>query len=105
MIDFPFCDNSDTIINCKEDGIVDPICVVFSLGLMSLLLTIINIICILVFGWFVLWLKEVTPEKVPQAFKYFWKKDLLRQSTLNLHRCKSRWSPSWRKVFSSSLRK
>ena len=77
IIECPFCDNSDTIIKCPiENGNVDPICVVFSLALMSLLLTMINIICILVFGWLVLWLKEVTPEKVPQAFKYFWKKDV-----------------------------
>ena len=61
---------------CKENDTIEPKCVVASLGFMSLLLTILNIICILVFGWFVLWLKEVTPEKVPQAFQYFWKKDV-----------------------------
>ena len=48
----------------------------FGLGLISLLLTIVNIICIVITGWAILKLKEVTPDKIPQHLSSFWKKDL-----------------------------
>ena len=48
----------------------------FAYGFISLLLTIINIICIIVTGWGILKVKEVTPDKIPQHFSSFWKKDL-----------------------------
>ena len=35
-----------------------------------------NVVAILLFGWLVLKLKEVTPERVPQPFSYFWKRDV-----------------------------
>ena len=46
------------------------------LGFISLVLTLINIICIVVTGWAILKLKEVTPDKIPQHLSSFWKKDL-----------------------------
>ena len=48
----------------------------FFLGAVSLLLTIVNIICIILTGWAILKLKEVTPSKIPQHFSSFWKQDL-----------------------------
>lgn len=62
--------------NCVEIEPNFSSCVVNALACTSLGLTGINIIAILVFGWLVLWLKEVTPEKVPQALAYFWKRDV-----------------------------
>ena len=46
------------------------------LGLASLALTIINILCIIVVGILILKLKEVTPEKIPQSFSTFWRHDV-----------------------------
>jgi len=46
------------------------------LGLVSLALTLVNIICIIVIGFGILRLKEVTPEKIPQRFSNFWRKDI-----------------------------
>ena len=46
------------------------------MGGVSLLLTLINIVAILLFGWLILWLKEVTPNRVPQSFPNFWKQDV-----------------------------
>ena len=48
----------------------------FLLGLVSLTLTILNIICIIVTGIAILRLKEVTPDKIPQTFSEFWKTDV-----------------------------
>ena len=48
----------------------------FAFGFISLILTIINIICIIITGWAILKLKEVAPEKIPQHLSSFWKKDL-----------------------------
>ncbi len=48
----------------------------FFLGLSSLFLTVLNILCIIVTGVSILWLKEVTPEKVPQSFPHFWRRDV-----------------------------
>ena len=48
----------------------------FLLGLVSLALTIVNIICIILTGWAILRLKEVTPQKIPQQFSSFWTKDV-----------------------------
>ena len=39
-------------------------------------MTIINIICIIVTGWAILRLKEVTPKKIPQQFSTFWTNDV-----------------------------
>ena len=46
------------------------------LGVVSLALTILNIICIIITGIAILRLKEVTPEKIPQTFSQFWKTDV-----------------------------
>lgn len=46
------------------------------LGLVSLALTLVNILCIIVTGFGILRLKEVTPEKIPQRFSSFWKRDV-----------------------------
>ncbi len=49
---------------------------VFVLGLVSLTLTAVNIACIIVTGIMILKLKEVTPDKIPQTFSHFWKRDI-----------------------------
>lgn len=46
------------------------------LGIVSFLLTIVNIICIIITGILLLKLKEVTPDKIPQTFSTFWKEDI-----------------------------
>ena len=82
VMEFPFDYNTtDTMlgfdcIDIDSTELAEPVCVVRALACMSLILTMVNIICILLFGWLVLWLKEVTPDKVPQAFAYFWKRDV-----------------------------
>ena len=48
----------------------------FILGLVSLTLTLVNILCIIITGVLILRLKEVTPAKVPQKFSHFWKTDV-----------------------------
>ena len=48
----------------------------FSLGLVSLTLTLINILCIIITGVLILRLKEVTSTKVPQKFQDFWSTDI-----------------------------
>ena len=48
----------------------------FLLGLVSLTLTLINILCIIITGVLILKLKEVTPAKVPQKFSHFWRTDV-----------------------------
>ncbi len=47
-----------------------------ALGLISFLLTVINIVCIIITGIIILKVKEVTPEKIPQTFSTFWKRDV-----------------------------
>jgi hypothetical protein len=42
----------------------------------SLALTLVNILCIIITGFGILRLKEVTPEKIPQRFSSFWKRDV-----------------------------
>ena len=54
----------------------DPSAEAFLLGLVSLTLTLVNIACIIVTGIAILKLKEVTPDKIPQAFSEFWKRDV-----------------------------
>ena len=86
MCEYPFCNPPgdelepwDVVIfeTCKLiNGETKEACVLFCLGSISLLLTVINVVAILVFGWLILRLKEVTPESVPQSFPYFWKKDV-----------------------------
>jgi len=44
--------------------------------LTSLALTLLNILCIILTGVLILRLKEVTPEKIPQKFSNFWRKDI-----------------------------
>lgn len=46
------------------------------LGTVSFALTLVNIICIIITGIGILKLKEVTPEKIPQSFSRFWKRDV-----------------------------
>ena len=46
------------------------------LGLVSLALTLVNILCIIITGFGILRLKEVTPEKIPQRFSTFWRRDI-----------------------------
>ena len=59
-------------------------------GLVSLALTIVNIICIIGTGWAILRIKEVTPQAVPQGFSHFWTNDVkvhreyLNKGTTNL---------------------
>ena len=48
----------------------------FYLGLISLVLTLVNILCIILTGVFILRIKEVTSEKIPQKFAHFWRKDI-----------------------------
>ena len=48
----------------------------FILGLVSLTLTLVNILCIIITGVLILRLKEVTPSKVPQKFSHFWRTDV-----------------------------
>ena len=48
----------------------------FILGVISLALTFLNIICIIITGIAILRLKEVTPDKIPQTFSEFWKTDV-----------------------------
>ena len=73
--------------SCEEKiNYEKPICIVGCLGLVSLVLTVINVVAILIFAWLILWLKEVTPESVPQSFPHFWKTDIKnykRQDTEN----------------------
>jgi hypothetical protein len=48
----------------------------FYLGLISVVLTIVNILCIILTGVLILRLKEVTSEKIPQKFAHFWRRDI-----------------------------
>ena len=48
----------------------------FILGIVSLGLTFLNILCIIITGIAILRLKEVTPDKIPQTFSEFWKTDV-----------------------------
>ena len=48
----------------------------FLLGLVSLTLTLLNILCIIITGVLILRLKEVTAAKVPQKFQHFWRTDV-----------------------------
>ncbi|KAK2184719.1 hypothetical protein NP493_255g01001 [Ridgeia piscesae] len=47
-----------------------------SWGVVSLVLTLINIVCIFLVGIFILKLKEVAPHGVPKDTEVFWKKDI-----------------------------
>ena len=58
--------------NYSEDDRLE----MFLLGLVSLALTAINIICIILTGWAILRLKEVTPQKIPQKYSSFWTQDV-----------------------------
>ena len=65
-------DNSSYIPNYSNNPVIES----FFLGLVSLTLTLLNIICIIVTGILILRLKEVTPDKIPQNFSSFWKEDV-----------------------------
>ena len=58
--------------NYSEDDRLE----MFLLGLVSLTLTAINIVCIILTGWAILRLKEVTPNKIPQKYSSFWTQDV-----------------------------
>ena len=58
--------------NYSEDDRLE----MFLLGLVSLTLTAVNIICIILTGWAILRLKEVTPQKIPQKYSSFWTQDV-----------------------------
>ena len=49
----------------------------FFRGAISLVLTGLNILCIVVVGVLILLVKQVTPEKIPQRNAAFWRKDIL----------------------------
>ena len=51
-------------------------CNLESLAIVSLSLTLLNIVLIFVFGWITLWIKKVTPQRVPQNFSNFWREDV-----------------------------
>lgn len=53
------------------------------LGIVSFLLTVVNIICIIFTGIGILKLKEVTPDKIPQSFATFWKEDIKAHREFN----------------------
>jgi len=74
-------DHSDTIRYFQpafvaDDTQADWAMQTFILGFISLMLTIANILCIIVTGIGILWIKEVTPDKIPQQFSEFWKRDV-----------------------------
>ena len=62
----------ETIVYYSDDDRME----MFFLGLVSLALTIVNIICIILTGWAILRLKEVTPQKIPRQFSSFWTQDV-----------------------------
>jgi len=49
----------------------------FFRGVISFILTMVNIICIVMVGVLILLVKQVTPERIPQRNAAFWKKDIL----------------------------
>ncbi len=54
----------------------DPALESFLLGAVSLALTALNIVSIIATGVAILRLKEVTPDKIPQSFSTFWRRDV-----------------------------
>ena len=67
-------------MNCNETR-ENPEIDVIQLGSYSLALTVINILCIFLTGWLVLWIKAVTPERVPQYFALFCRRDIPNNRT------------------------
>lgn len=49
----------------------------FVRGVVSFVLTMVNIICIVAVGVFILFIKQVSPESIPQRNAAFWKKDIV----------------------------
>ena len=47
----------------------------------------VNIVCIVIVGVFILFIKEVSPESIPQRNAAFWKKDIVlnREYEKSLH--------------------
>ena len=79
LYEFPFCKPNCTepkswdvsiFETCKSINDKEEVGVLFCLGTFSLLLTLFNVAAMLVFGWLILRLKEVTPESVPQSFPH-----------------------------------
>jgi len=59
----------------------------FFRGAISFTLTMVNIVCIVIVGVFILFIKEVSPESIPQRNAAFWKKDIVlnREYEKSLH--------------------
>ena len=59
----------------------------FYMGLISLVLTLVNILCIILTGVLILRVKEVTSEKIPQKFASFWTQDIREhRKTIQKHK-------------------
>ena len=69
-------------VECENIGPDTFGCVLKSLAFVSLLLTLINIVCIFVIGCITLWLKKVTPDRVPQNCSKFWRNDIKKHRSL-----------------------
>jgi len=59
----------------------------FFRGLISFILTMVNIVCIIFVGVFILFIKQVSPASIPQRNAAFWKKDIVlnREYEKSLH--------------------
>ena len=60
----------------------------FLRGMVSLTLTVLNILCIIGVGVLILFVKQVTPESIPQRNASFWKTDLALNKEYELSRTK-----------------
>ena len=60
----------------------------FLRGMVSLTLTVLNILCIIGVGVLILFVKQVTPESIPQRNASFWKTDVALNKEYELSRTK-----------------
>ena len=60
----------------------------FLRGMVSLTLTVLNILCIIGVGVLILFVKQVTPESIPQRNKSFWKTDVALNKEYEISRTK-----------------
>ena len=60
----------------------------FLRGMVSLTLTVVNILCIIGVGVLILFVKQVTPESIPQRNASFWKTDVALNKEYELSRAK-----------------
>ena len=60
----------------------------FLRGMVSLTLTVLNILCIIGVGVLILFVKQVTPESIPQRNASFWKTDVALNKEYELSRAK-----------------